>query len=115
MVKNATNVYLSGKDQTGAIQNVVFYTPASRQPIIFYCTQGVNSFAFIISVNGNIDTITNMEKTVIAGTIPDIIVAAAGYAPGEYRIKLENRTNMGTSMYIIFGDIGAQHVSTSNA
>ena len=114
MIKNSTNVYLSGKGQTGAIQNVVFNTPASRQPIVFYCTQGANSFAFMISVNGNIDSITTAEKVVIAGSVPDIIVAVAGSAPGEYRIKLENQTNMGTSMYIIFGDIGAKHISASN-
>ena len=106
---------MSGKGQTGAAQNVVFNTPASRQPVIFYCTQGTNPFAFMISVDGNIDSITNMEKIEIAGNVPDIIVAAAGSAPGEYRIKLENQTNMGTSMYIIFGDIGAKHISTSNA
>lgn len=114
MVKNTTNVYLSGKGQAGDIQNVIFDTPASRQPVIFYCTQGANSFAFMISVNGNIDSITTADKVILAGSVPDIIVAVAGSAPGEYRIKLENQTNMGTSMYIIFGDIGAKYISTSN-
>ena len=113
--KNTTEIYLNGTGQAGSVQNVVFNTTASRSPVMFYCTQGDTSFAFMVAINGDIATIKEMAKQVMAGTIPSISVAAAGEAPGEMRFKIENKTSMGTLIHIIYGHTDAEWLRTSNA
>lgn len=113
--KNATEIYLNGTGQDGAAQNVVFNTNASRSPVMFYCTQADTAFAFMVAINGDITSIKEMSKQIIAGTVPSISVAAAGSAPGEMRFKLENKTSMGTLIHIVYGHTGAEWLRTSNA
>lgn len=113
--RNTTTVYLEGAEQTGSVQNVIFNTPASRSPIMFYCTQGDVSFAFMVAINGSISVIKMLNRQVIAGTLPDVTVSAAGSAPGEMRLKIENKTSMGTLIHIVYGNIAAEWLRTSNA
>lgn len=115
LLKNTTDIYLNGTGQTGAVQNIVFNTNASRSPVMFYCTQGDTAFAFMVPINGDIPSIKEMNKQVIAGTIPNISVAAAGSAPGEMRFKVENKTSMGTLIHIVYGHTGAEWLGTGNA
>lgn len=114
-LRNTTTVYLEGAEQTGSVQNVIFNTPASRSPIMFYCTQGDVSFAFMVAINGSISVIKMLNRQVVAGTLPDVTVSAAGSAPGEMRLKIENKTSMGTLIHIVYGNIAAEWLRTSNA
>lgn len=82
---------------------------------MFYCTQGDVSFAFMVAINGSISVIKMLNRQVIAGTLPDVTVSAAGSAPGEMRLKIENKTSMGTLIHIVYGNIAAEWLRTSNA